>query len=107
MTNLKDTLKEIGIVTGSILTILTTLSAILKILKPFLLFLLFLATVLIPNGAIIWLLMYATAENANRITEPETFLSLVAQATAVVSIYTFVWITKISKSWTPLSPERI
>ena len=91
MIDWKNLLGDIKAVLTAILAVLTTIAAILQLLKPALLIVLLAATVVVPNGGIIWFLMYKAAQNSDRIGEPAVFLSLVAQSTIVISIYTVVW----------------
>jgi len=62
-----------------------------RILKPSFKLLVFLGTLVVPNGVIVWLFLYRAAENPNRLAEPPVFLSLIAQATIVISLYTVIW----------------
>jgi len=39
----------------------------------------------------VWFFMYLAAENSNRIKESAVFLSLIAQSTAIISLYVFAW----------------
>ena len=62
-----------------------------KILKPSIKLLAFLGTQIIPNGIIVWILLYSAAGNSIRLAEPQVFLSLITQATVAVSLYAIVW----------------
>jgi hypothetical protein len=100
MTNwdeIAKTLEGIAKVIGGVALILTTILTLSgklgeiwnrilkplwnKILKPSMKLLAFLGTQIIPNGIIVWLLLYVAAKNSNRLMEPLVFLSLIAQAT--------------------------
>lgn len=94
MANLRDTLEEFKEILLIIIAILGYIAALLKkrkLLKSLMACVLFLATVIIPAGSIVWFFMYLVAENSNRINESAVFLSLVAQLTAAVSLYAFLW----------------
>ena len=98
MANLRDTLEEFAEILLVIVAILTSIAALLKkleVLKSLivrvLFCILFLATAVIPTGSIVWFFMYLAAENSNRIRESVVFLSLIAQLTAAVSLYVFLW----------------
>ena len=62
-----------------------------KLQKPILIFLIVLATVGIPDGFMVWLVMYVVAQNADRIRDPTVFLSLTFQLTVILSLYTVFW----------------
>jgi len=62
-----------------------------KVLKPCVKILIFMGTQVVPNGIIVWTVLYRAAENSNRLTEPSVFLSLIAQATIFISLYAIVW----------------
>jgi hypothetical protein len=91
MTDLRDTLEEFKGILVAIVAILGAIAALLRMLRPLIVCVLFLATVIVPSGSIVWFFMYVAAENSNRINESIIFLSLVAQLSAAVSLYTFLW----------------
>jgi len=62
-----------------------------KLRKPLLILLILLATVVMPNGFMVWLVMYVTAQNTDRVREPTVFLSLTLELTAALSLYTIFW----------------
>jgi membrane protein implicated in regulation of membrane protease activity len=62
-----------------------------KLRKPLWILLVLLATVVIPDGIMVWLVMYISAQNIDRVREPTVFLSLTFQLTAALSLYTVFW----------------
>jgi hypothetical protein len=64
---------------------------LMKLKRPLQILLILLATVVIPDGLMVWLTMYMSAQNVDRVREPAVFLSLTFQLTAALSIYTVLW----------------
>ncbi len=62
-----------------------------KLIFPIIKRLLFFATHAIPDGLIVWWILYWAAQHPSRLTEPGVFLSLLGQATLYISVYGIFW----------------
>ncbi len=110
MPDLQDVLKQVGSITAAIVALVGLFAAIVKLwdklrqlwkgiieplwnnaLKPVAKWLAFLGTQFVPNGIVVWVLLYKTAAIADRVSEPAVFLALVAEATVAISAYAIVW----------------
>jgi hypothetical protein len=81
-----------------------------KLIYPLLKRMLFFLTQALPNGLIVWWVLYWAAEHPARLTEPGVFLSLLGQATLLASIYGIFWGMVVYPSVkcliAPSSPEK-
>lgn len=84
-------LVAVALLLAAILKLIGILGKVWITIKPLVMLLVFLGTAVIPIGIIIWIVLYRAAENSNRLSEPLVFLSLVFQATALISLYTIAW----------------
>ena len=91
MDGINELLQTIGVFLGALVMVLSALWKLVKSLKPAINFLAFLGTQIIPNGFIVWFWLYHSALNANRLTEPVVFLSLVGEELAALVIYNLFW----------------
>jgi hypothetical protein len=91
MDKITELLKKIGELLLVISGALGVLGQFFKKLMPAIKFLTFLATQIIPNGIILWGFLYIAASNADRLTEPNVFLSIVGQELALIFIFNSIW----------------
>lgn len=54
-------------------------------------YLLFFLSLALPNGMLVWLMMFEVAKNIKRILEPVVFFAVIIQITLFVSVYSFLW----------------
>lgn len=91
MDKINDLIKKIGELIIAVSSVFVALGALVKRILPVVKLLAFLATQLIPNGVIVWAYLYIAANHADRLTEPNVFLSLAGQEFAIIVIYNFIW----------------
>jgi hypothetical protein len=89
--NINDLLQKILIGLTTVSGIFALLRNFFEQLKPCINVIAFLGTQIIPNGLIVWYLLYLSAINTHRITKPNILLLLVLQATAAIVIYNLIW----------------
>jgi hypothetical protein len=54
-------------------------------------FLLFFLSIAVPNGILVWFMMFLVGQNLGQILSPTVFYSIILQTTLLVSIYSFLW----------------
>ncbi|MBK8903650.1 MAG: hypothetical protein IPM53_20880 [Anaerolineaceae bacterium] len=94
-----DELKNIATVVTAITALLAAILALFqklgefwnKILFPALKFIGFGATLIVPNGTIVWFFFDQTARVSTRLTEQPVIIALVVQLTVSVSVYALFW----------------
>lgn len=107
LNNILQILKIIGAILVALATIITATLTIYKgwiwvcntivkpfwnkVLKPCVKILIFVGTQVIPISIIVWIMLYVAATNSDRLTEPSVFLSLIVQATMLISLYSIGW----------------
>lgn len=88
-----------GIITSSIV-IARRLPILLKLVKDSFLYrsllkgiiyLLYFLSLAIPNGLLVWFMVFQVGKNARQILNPVVFFSVIIQITMLVSVYSFVW----------------
>ena len=91
MDSINELLQKVGVFLVAVSAALSALWQLVKSLKPAINFLAFLGTQILPNGFIVWFWLYHSALNANRLTEPAVFLSLVGEELVLLVIYNLFW----------------
>jgi hypothetical protein len=88
-----------GIITSSIV-IARRLPVLLKLVKDSVLYrsllngiiyLLYFSSLAIPNGLLVWFMVFQVGKNARQLLNPAVFFSVIVQITMLVSVYSFVW----------------